>query len=130
MLLYTKNHLLFCKMNGPIYTKSKQLAVEGIRFCEFLKSTKQSELTKQLFRSVTSVGANVHEANDAESRGDFIHKLKIAQKELNESIYWVEIISEANEITPPERLMSLAEECRKLLGSIILTSKKNMESKN
>lgn len=116
-------------MNGPIYTKSKQLAVEGIRFCDYLKSIKKTESTNQLFRSITSVGANIHEANDAESRNDFIHKLKIAQKELNEAIYWVEIISEANDIKPPEKLISLSEECRKLLGAIILTSKRNSEDK-
>lgn len=113
-------------MNGPIYTKSKQLAIEGIRFCKFLKSKKESDVARQLLRAITSVGANVVEAQDAESKNDFIHKLKIAQKELNESVYWVEIITEACEYPMPEKLYGLAQECRKLLGSIVASTKRNM----
>lgn len=114
-------------MNGPIYTKSKQLAIEGIRFCKFLKSKRETEISKQLFRSITSVGANIHEAQSAESRNDFIHKLKIAQKELNKSIFWIDIITEAIEIPKPPLLDSLSIECQKMLGKIISTAKNNAE---
>jgi four helix bundle protein len=113
-------------MNGPIYIKSKQLAIEGIRFCKFLRTKKQTDLSKQLMRSITSVGANVHEAQDAESKSDFVHKLKIAQKELNESIFWLEIITEGNNYPMPEPLHPLAIECKKLLGAIVATTKRNM----
>lgn len=78
-------------------------------------------------RSITSVGANVHEAQDAESKIDFVHKLKIAQKELNESIYWLEIITEGNNLPMPENLHSLAIECKKLLGAIVASTKRNMK---
>ena len=114
-------------MNGPIYIKSKQLAIEGIRFSKFLKSKKETEIAKQLFRSITSVGANIHEAQSAESRNDFIHKLKIAQKELNESIYWTDIVTAALEIPKPPILDSLSIECQKMLNKILSTAKQNGE---
>jgi len=119
--------LCFANMNGPIYTKSKQLAIEGIRFSKFLKSKKETEIAKQLFRSITSVGANIHEAQSAESRNDFIHKLKIAQKELNESIYWTDIVTAALEIPKPPTLDSLSIECQKMLNKILSTAKQNGE---
>jgi four helix bundle protein len=127
MLFIFSEISVLCGMNGPIYIKSKQLAIEGIRFCKFLKSKKETEIAKQLFRSITSVGANIHEAQSAESRNDFIHKLKIAQKELNESIYWTDIITAALEIPKPENLVSLSVECQKMLNKILSTAKQNSE---
>lgn len=117
-------------MNGPIYIKSKALAVEGVRFSDYLKNKHKSIHANQLGRAITSVGANIHEAHDAESKNDFIHKLKVAKKELNESIYWVEILSAAYQIAIPEELSKLLSDCLKLLSSIIATTKRNMASKS
>ena len=85
----------------------------------------RSALT-QLYRAGTSVGANVREAKYAESRRDFIHKLKIAEKELSETLYWVGLLaSEPSIIDATERKEMIAEIriVRSLLRSIIKTSK-------
>ncbi|OAB27692.1 four helix bundle protein [Flavobacterium fryxellicola] len=59
-------------------------------------------MSKQFLRSITSVGANVREAVNAQSRPDFIHKLSIAQKECDESLYWLELLKETNYISEIE----------------------------
>ena len=72
------------------------------------------ELSKQIVRSGTSVGANYREATEAESKKDFVHKLRIAKKEVKETTYWIDLIAEAN----PDlegRLSELHKESRELL---------------
>jgi len=59
-------------------------------------------MSKQFLRSITSVGANVREAVNAQSRPDFIHKLSIAQEECDESLYWLELLKETNYISEIE----------------------------
>ena len=76
-----------------IKTKSFNFALRIVKLYQFLCSEKREfVLSKQLLRSGTSVGALVREAEQAESKLDFIHKLAIAQKEANESDYWVELL--------------------------------------
>ncbi len=72
------------------------------------------ELLKQIVRSGTSVGANYREATEAESKKDFIHKLRIAKKEIKETTYWIDLIAEANPDLE-ERLSKLRKESRELL---------------
>lgn len=82
-------------------------------------------MSKQLLRSGTSIGALVSEAEYAESKADFIHKMAIAQKECNESIYWLELLSDTDYLRKDE-FQSLNNDCvelMKLLTSIIKTSK-------
>ena len=82
-------------------------------------------LGRQLLRSGTSVGANVHEAQGGQSRPDFIAKMSIAYKEVRESAYWLRLIAEA-QLVPPEALHELADETDQLtriLSSILLSSK-------
>ena len=82
-------------------------------------------LGRQLLRSGTSVGANVHEAQGGQSRPDFIAKMSIAHKEVCESAYWLRLIAEAH-LVPPEALVELADETTqltKILASILLSSK-------
>ena len=87
---------------------------------------KEFVLSKQFLRSGTSVGANVREALNAESQADFVHKLAIAQKECDETIYWLELLKETNFITEMEfkSINNDAIENLKIIRSIILTSKK------
>jgi len=87
---------------------------------------KEFVLSKQFLRSGTSIGANVREALNAESQADFVHKLAIAQKECDETIYWLELLKETNFITEMEfkSINNDAIENLKILRSIILTSKK------
>lgn len=67
--------------------KSYQLAIDGVSLFKILQDRKEFILSKQLLRSITSVGANVREAVNAQSKADFIHKLSISQKECDESLY-------------------------------------------
>jgi four helix bundle protein len=83
-----------------------------------LKDQKHYELSSQLIRSGTSVGANIREAQRAESKKDFKHKLKIALKEADETKYWLELIH--SEITAVDKtIFELNEEIVKLLVAII-----------
>ncbi|WP_369674709.1 four helix bundle protein [Nonlabens dokdonensis] len=72
-----------------IVEKSTEFALEIIEFTSLLKKEKHYEISSQLFRSGTSIGANINESQHAESRKDFIHKLKIAAKETSETRYWL-----------------------------------------
>lgn len=111
-------------------TKSKQFALEIIQLTRFLsESNKEFVLSKQLLRSGTAVGALIRESQFAESKKDFIHKLRIALKEANESIYWIELITESGFTIPAN--MSIhkehATELLKLLISSINTTQKNLQ---
>lgn len=111
---------------------SKQFAIDTINLCtEIQNNLKNYVLANQLLRSGTSVGANIHEANYASSRADFINKLQIALKECYESEYWLDIFKETNIITK-EKYESMFLQCskiRKLLVSSINTAKKNQQKR-
>ena len=72
-----------------IVEKSVDFSLAVIKFTEFLEQDRKYVIAKQLLHSVTSIGANVFEAQNAESRADFIHKMKIAAKEASEMLYWL-----------------------------------------
>ena len=109
------------------HIKSKAFAVRIIRFYQYL-STKKHEhiLSKQILRSGTSIGANVRESYNAQSKADFINKLTIALKEANETLYWLELFLESEIITRDEydSLFQDLDELIALLTSTIKTSKK------
>jgi four helix bundle protein len=76
-----------------IKDKSFAFALRTVRLCRYLSSEKREfVLSKQLLRSGTAVGALVREAEQAESKADFIHKMAIALKEANETDYWIELL--------------------------------------
>ena len=95
-------------------------------FCsKFLMEKKEFILSKQLLRSGTAVGALIREAEMADSRKDFIHKMHIALKEANETVYWIDLLVET-ELLEKKNGISLkinAEELLKLLVRIVKTSK-------
>ena len=109
---------------------SKRFAIDTINLCTDIQNNlKNYVLANQFLRSGTSVGANIHEANYAASRADFINKLQIALKECYESEYWLDIFKETNIITK-EKYESMFLQCskiRKLLVSSINTAKKNQQ---
>lgn len=114
-----------------IKEKSFAFAVRVIRLYKFLVSEKKEYvMSKQLLRSGTSVGAMIRESENAESKADFKHKLSIAQKEINESIYWLELLKETDYLTADEftSLNNCAVEIIKLLTTILKTTKKNINS--
>ncbi|WDF59225.1 four helix bundle protein [Flavobacterium sp. KACC 22758] len=110
-----------------VKTKSFELAVRGVNFYKWLVAErKEFVMSKQFLRSITSVGANVREAVNAQSKPDFIHKLSIAQKECDESMYWLEILKETDFISTIEfdSIHNQCNEVLKIIRSIIITTKK------
>lgn len=106
------------KINTVVQDKSFLFAQLIIRFCLNLKNEKHYELSGQLIRSGTSIGANIREAQRAESKKDFKHKLRISLKEADETKYWLELIN--SEIVDVDKgLFELNEELIKLLVTII-----------
>ncbi len=84
-------------------------------------------LSKQVLRSGTAIGALVREAEHAESRADFSHKMNIALKEANETLYWIDLLHQTEYLTTDQftSLHPNAEELVKLLVSIVKTSREN-----
>ena len=111
-----------------VKTKSFDLAVSGVNFYKYIVAEKKEYImSKQFLRSITSVGANVREAINAQSKADFIHKLAIAQKECDETMYWLELLNATAYISENEfkSLHEQSNEVLKIIRSIIITSKKN-----
>lgn len=110
-----------------IKDKSFAFAVRIVRLYKHLcENKKEYVLSKQLLRSGTAVGVLVREAQNAESKADFIHKLGIAQKECDETTYWLELLKETDYLTDKEfeSINSEATELLKMIRSAIITSKK------
>lgn len=104
---------------------SFELALAVIDFTEELEGCKKFVIAKQLLRSGTSIGANIHEAQSAESRADFIHKLKIAHKEVFETDYWLKLVKVSKHYPNPDSsLESTLLSINKLLNTIISNSNK------
>lgn len=101
---------------------SIELSLEVISFCDELKAAKQYDLASQVFRSGTSIGANINEAQNAESLKDFIHKFKIAAKEADELNYWL-LLCNKSEHLPNTQLQNKLEHVSKIMSKIISSSK-------
>lgn len=106
---------------------SKQFAVDIINLCTEIKANRKSNvLLNQLLRSGTSIGANIHEANYASSRADFINKFRISLKECYETDYWLSIFKDTKTLTENEyeELFNKCSKIRKLLICSINTASK------
>ena len=111
--------------------KSFSFAIRIVKLYQFLASDKKEYvLSKQLLRSGTSVGAMVREAEHGESKADFKHKMAIAQKEINETIYWLELLKETDYLSNEqfESINKDAIEIIKLVTSIIKSTKTNINN--
>jgi four helix bundle protein len=111
--------------------KSFGFAISIVRLYQFLVADKKEfVLSKQLLRSGTSVGAMVRETEHAETKKDFVHKMAIAQKEINESIYWLELLKETDYLTEVEfeSLNLDAIEIIKLITAILKSTKANINN--
>ena len=112
-------------MPSPLLDKSKAFALQIIKVCNTIKSTKQETvLTNQLIRSGTSIGANIREAFYAHGKADFIAKLQIALKECSESEYWLELLIESG-YCDDRTILEQCIEVKKLLIASINTAKNN-----
>lgn len=114
---------------GALKDKSFDFAVRIVKLAKYLQNEKKEYvLSKQVLRSGTAVGALYREAEMAESKKDFIHKLAIAQKEANETLYWLELLMATDYLNAETSngIMDDGVELLKLLTSIIKTTKKNL----
>jgi four helix bundle protein len=115
---------------GPadIRKRSYGYSLRAIKLYQALQQRKDGAgwvLGKQYLRAATSIGANVEEAQSAESRPDFVHKYGIAQKEARESLYWLKLLAESGIISIPRLrpLMKETEELFAVITGIILSTK-------
>ena len=117
------------KLENALKDKSFAFAIEVVMLCKVLVANqKEFILSKQLLRSGTAVGALVREAQNAESKADFAHKLGIAQKECDETIYWLELLFETKYLQETNflELKGKAEELLRIIRSSILTIKQKI----
>lgn len=110
--------------NNPILKLTFDFSLLIIEYCELPESNRQYVIAKQLLKSGTSIGANCMEAQNAESKADFIHKMKIAAKEAEESQYWLWLCSYAEKYPDCDKLKEKLDEVNKVLGSILKTAKR------
>lgn len=111
--------------------KSFGFAIQVTHTCKYLiDNRKEYTLSKQFLRSGTAIGALVREAQNAESKADFVHKMAIAQKECGETIYWIELLKETGYLDNDEfKIMhNNATDLLKMLRSIIITTKRTYNS--
>jgi len=106
-------------------SKSYSVALEIVKVCRDLQKNKEVVLSKQLLRSGTAIGALIEEAKQGESKADFIHKLSIANKEANETQYWIRLLIDSNTLSKKtgEPLLEKSIELIKILTASIKTSK-------
>lgn len=115
-------------MESILEHKSFLFAVRTVNLCKYLRSTKKEyTLSKQLLRSGTSIGANIAEAQQAQSKPDFISKLSIALKETTETKYWLKLMSATGYLSEQEfqSILSDCVELEKILVASVKTSKEN-----
>lgn len=116
-----------------VKNKSFAFAVRVVKLYQYLcEQKKEFVMSKQLLRSGTSVGAMIREAEHAETKNDFKHKMGIAQKEINETIYWLELLQETDYLTQEqfESISNDAVEIIKLITAILKSAKNINPSKN
>jgi four helix bundle protein len=114
-------------MKNPAVDKSIDVALLTIEYCELLQEQRKQVIARQLLKSGTSIGANIHEAQNAESKADFVHKIKIATKELEETKYWLILCEKSKNYPTNLVLKEKINELGLILYKILSTS---IKSKN
>ena len=114
--------------DNPVVILSFEFSKQIIHFTDELEKLRRYNLANQIFRSGTSIGANIREAQNAESKLDFIHKMKIAAKETDETMYWLELCKEINNTPDCDKLIEKAIILHKMLNKIIGTTKSKMSA--
>ncbi len=116
------------KKDNLIYNKSFDFAVKVVKIAKQLINNKEYVLGKQLLRSGTSIGANVREAIEAQSKKDFIAKLSISLKEAGETEYWIKLLLATDILNDKlgDILLKDIQEIIRILNAILKTSRKNM----
>lgn len=106
-----------------IVTLSFEFALEVIEYAELLEEHRKYVIGRQLLKSGTSIGANIREAQNAESKADFIHKMKIASKEADETEYWLMLCRMSKNYPKNELLAEKLTAIIRILSKIISSSK-------
>ena len=114
--------------NNPILKLTFEFSLQIITYCEVLQDGKKYVIGNQLLRSGTSIGANAMEAQNAESKADFIHKMKIAAKETSETLYWLLLCERSDSYRFDEKLKEQLEEINRILSRIISSSKGGLKN--
>jgi len=112
-----------------IIDKTFQFAVRILKFSKLLNEQKNYILANQIQRSGTSIGSNTREAQNAESKADFIHKFKIAAKEADETEYWLLLANEVIESSEIHQLLDDLKVIQKIITKIIATTKNQLTNK-
>jgi four helix bundle protein len=120
------------KHNIDIHDRLLKFGIRIVRLCKILaKNPDNRVIADQLIRSGTSVGANMQEADAASSRKDFINKVNIAKKEIQEANYWLkmvdgsELINNENNKRELTQLLNESEELKRIIGAILFRTKEN-----
>ncbi|MDO5616800.1 MAG: four helix bundle protein [Cruoricaptor ignavus] len=106
-----------------IINKTFQFSLDIIEYCELLHNEKKFVISNQLLKSGTSIGANIREAQNSESKNDFIHKFKIAAKEIEETNYWLLLCQHSKNYPNCQTLISQLKEIENITNKIIITLK-------
>ena len=109
--------------DNVITNKTIDFSLEIINYCEALEQDRKYVIARQLLRSATSIGANVFEAQNAESKADFIHKMKVAAKEASETLYWLILCERGERYRFEKKFRNDLDEIIKILSKIISSSK-------
>ena len=110
--------------NNLILLKSFEFAKKVVQYTEKLEEDRKYVIANQLLKSGTSIGANIKEAQNAESKADFIHKMKIAMKEADETEFWLFLCNELENYPNSEELLTEVFDILKITNKIISTTKK------
>ena len=115
---------------NPLLKLSFEFSLSIISYCEELEAGRKYIIARQLLKAGTSIGANAMEAQGAESKADFIHKMKVAGKEAEEAQYWLWLCDYAENYPRCKHLINKLEEINKVLGKILHTAKTNSSVKH
>lgn len=116
--------------DNVIVNKTVDFSLAIIQHCEVLEQDRKQVVARQLLRSATSIGANVFEAQNAESRMDFVHKMKIAAKEASETLYWLILCEKSKGYAYDAKLRTDLDEIIRILSKIIASGKSNNPARN
>lgn len=111
---------------NPVLKSSIEFSLVLIDYVTLLEENRKYVIARQLLRAGTAIGANIMEAQNAESKADFIHKMKIAAKEADETQYWLLLCAYSTGFPDTGMLSTKLEAITKMLNSIISTSKKTL----
>ncbi len=114
--------------NNPIKDRSFKFSLSIIKLYKKLQGNNEFVISKQLLRSGTSIGANIEEANAAQSKKDFLHKMSIASKEARETSYWLRLLKESDLIkTSVDEHLDEINQIIKIITKIVKTTSTNLK---